>query len=59
MLDEDDLDRCLIVAPLFDASGQVLAVVDVVGPVAGEPGSVGSAVPINDAAHVIADSLAN
>jgi S1-C subfamily serine protease len=46
-------------APLFDASGRVLAVVDVVGPEAGEPGSVGSAVPINDAAHVIADSLAN
>ena len=46
-------------APLFDASGRVLAVVDVVGPAAGGPGSVGSAVPINDAAHVIADSLAN
>jgi S1-C subfamily serine protease len=46
-------------APLFDASGRVLAVVDSVGAPTGAPRSAGTAVPINDAAHVIADALAN
>jgi putative serine protease PepD len=46
-------------APLFDASGRVLAVVDSIGAPAGEPRGVGTAVPINDAAHVIADALAD
>lgn len=46
-------------APLFDASGRVLAVVDDAGAPAGDPGSAGTAVPIDDAAHVIADALAD
>jgi putative serine protease PepD len=46
-------------APLFDSSGRVLAVVDGTGAPAGDPRGVGTAVPINDAAHVIADALAN
>ncbi len=46
-------------APLFDVSGRVLAVVDATRAPAGDPRGVGTAVPINDAAHVIADALAN
>lgn len=46
-------------APLFDASGRVLAVVDRVGPTPGDPHSVATAVPVNDAARVIADALAD
>jgi S1-C subfamily serine protease len=46
-------------APLFDAAGRVLAVVDDTGASAGDPRSVATAVPINDAAHVIADALAD
>lgn len=46
-------------APLFGASGRVLAVVDGTGAPAGAPQGTGTAVPINDAAKVIADALAN
>ncbi len=46
-------------APLFDAAGRVLAVVDGAGAPAGDPRGAGTAVPINDAAHVIADALAD
>ncbi len=43
--------------PLIDMSGRGVAVIDRVGATAGDPRSAGSAVPINLAAHVIADSL--